>query len=908
MARTRVSKLAFNRGLVSRLGLARADIKRLALASEIQTNWVPRVLGSMMLRPGLGHLGESLDDLQAFHIPFVFSITDKAIVELTHGMMRVWVDDELIERVASATTISNGTFTVDLTGWTDADETGSTSAWDASRLSLIGDGTHYAIRRQQVTLLDPNSQEHGLRVIIARGPVSLRIGSSSGQADFLDVMLDAGEHSLTFSPSGATFWVEFKSNLERAVLVQSVAIEGAGDMEISTPWAEADLRKIRFDQSGDIIYITCDGGYQQRAIERRSGNSWSIVIYAPQDGPFLTQNVGATTITASALAGNITVSASQPIFDTRQIGAIFQHISAGQQVSRTITAQNIWTNPIRITGVDATRIFQVTITGLTATGSTVHLQRSLAEVGNWENVTTGGSPWTADVASLNFDDALDNSIIYYRIGINVGNYVAGTIVASLVSAIGHIIGVFRITAFTNNQSISAEVLTTLGSTSPTPDWAEGRWSTFRGFPTCVAFHEGRLCFAGRDNVQLSISDTFDGFDPEFEGDAAPIDRSIGSGPVDNINWLLSLQRLLLGGQGSEFSVRSSSLDEPLTTTNFNIKAASTQGSAPVASVKVDQTGIYVQRGGVRVYELAFGQDGVDYASTHLSALIPDIGEPGIVKMVVQRQPDTRIHYLRSDGTAAMLIFDKVEQVICWIEIDTDGEIEDAVVLPGDLGDEEDFVYYSVKRTINGTDKRFFEKWAFESECTGGTLNKQADCFITYSQSPSSTIAVAHLEGEDVVVWDNGKCLSDSDGEIATFTVTGGAITVTNAGDAYLATNGIVGLPYSAPFKSAKFVELMESLGGGILSRQNVKSLGLILADVHAQGLKYGPSLTESEMQDLPLVEGGAVVDPDAVREDYASEPITFPGEWSVNARLCLLAKAPRPCTVLAALMEVEFHG
>jgi hypothetical protein len=40
--RTRVAKLAFNRGLVSRLGLARADIKRLAIAAEVQTNWVTR--------------------------------------------------------------------------------------------------------------------------------------------------------------------------------------------------------------------------------------------------------------------------------------------------------------------------------------------------------------------------------------------------------------------------------------------------------------------------------------------------------------------------------------------------------------------------------------------------------------------------------------------------------------------------------------------------------------------------------------------------------------------------------------------------------------------------------------------------------------------------------------------------
>jgi hypothetical protein len=45
-----------------------------------------------------------------------------------------------------------------------------------------------------------------------------------------------------------------------------------------------------------------------------------------------------------------------------------------------------------------------------------------------------------------------------------------------------------------------------------------------------------------------------------------------------------------------------------------------------------------------------------------------------------------------------------------------------------------------------------------------------------------------------------------------------------------------------------------------------------------------------------------------VRASYATEKITFPGTWDSDARLCLLAQAPRPCTVLAAIAEVEHHG
>lgn len=908
MARTRVAKLAMNRGLVSRLALARADIKRLAMAAEVQTNWVTRVLGSMMLRPGWGYLGSSYADSKAFSLPFVFSVNDKASLEITNVRLRVWISDALVTRVAVATVVTNGTFDTNLTNWTSADEAGATSAWQTGGyMGLTGNGTAFAIRRQQLTVAaGDQNKEHALKIVINRGPVVLRVGSVSAGDEYInETTLGTGNHSLAFTPTGASAWVEFKSRLERIVLVDECSIEAAGAMVVTAPWLEADITKIRADQSADIVFVACDG-YQQYKIERRATRSWSVVLYQPEDGPFRTQNVSKTTLTASALTGNITLTASQPIFRSTQVGGLFQHTSVGQKVQKSITAQNVFSDSIRITGVDATRIFTIVVTGLSGTGSTVTLQRSLDAVGSWVDVES----YVVDTTKT-LNDALNNQIAFYRIGVKTGNYVAGTIVVSLAIGIGSIVGVARITGYTSTIQVSAEVLSAIGGLTATDQWAEGQWSTYRGFPTSVAFHEGRLGWGGRDAIILSISDAFDGFNPNTVGASGPINRTIGSGPVDTINWMMSLQRLLLGGQGTEFSIRASSLDEILTPTNFNLRPASTQGSAAVAAVKVDQSGIFVQRGGVRVYELSFTQYAIDYGVSHLSALIPEIGLPSITKMLVQRQPDTRIHCIRSDGTVAMMVFDKLEQVVCWLNLSTDGVIEDGVVLPAAEGDAEDLVYYWVKRTINGATKRYYEKWAFESQCVGATLNRQADSFITYNQAASATIGgLTHLIAKSVVVWDNGKCLRDAAGDIATFVVDGtGQITVTNAGAAYQATTGVVGLAYSASWKSAKLVELMEVLGGsGLLSRQELKSLGLILADVHAKGLKYGHSLVESEMRDLPSVEATGPVDPDTVRVDYAAEPMTFPSGWSTDARICLLAKAPRPCTVLAAIAELEQHG
>src|SRR3546814_1205797 len=98
-------------------------------------------------------------------------------------------------------------------------------------------------------------------------------------------------------------------------------------------------------------------------------------------------------------------------------------------------------------------------------------------------------------------------------------------------------------------------------------WSESTWSEHRGWPTAVEFYEGRLWWTGRDKIIGSVSDAFESFDDEIEGDSGPINRSLGSGPIDFINWLIGADRLLIGTESAEIAARSSSFDEPLTPTN-----------------------------------------------------------------------------------------------------------------------------------------------------------------------------------------------------------------------------------------------------------------------------------------------------------------------------------------------------
>lgn len=880
MAKQSVLFQAFNRGIISKLALARVDLQRLALSAEVQTNWLPRMLGPMMLRPGMAYLGSTRDNRPAKLIPFIFATFDTAMLEVTDNAMRIRVNDAIVERVSVMSSITNGEFSTDLSGWTDADEVGASSTWFSGTMVLTGTGPNAAIRRQEVTLnpADVNKQ-HALRIVVNKGPFLLRVGSAAGADDYLrEVSLLPGVHSITFTPT-ANFHISMMNRTQNSARIESIAVEGPGPVVIPAPWAEENLYKLRHTQSGDVIFVAC-AGYQQRRIERRAGNSWSIALYASSAGPYMLENTSSTTITASGLTGDITLTASTPIFRSTNLSSIYRISSVGQKVVATFTGANQFTDPIRVTGVTSSRIFTRAIAG--TFNATVRLQRSVGAVGAWEDIEAYTVP-----TSGSYDDELDNQIIFYRLGIKSGEYTSGTVVVQMIYSLGSIVGVARVTGFINEVQVSAEVLKPLGGTTATDIWAEGAWSDRRGWPTSTALYEGRLWWAGKDKNWGSVSDAFDNFDPETEGDSGPINRNIGSGPVDTINWLLPLQRLVIGGQGAEISARSSSFDEPLTPDNYNIKECSTQGSSAVAGVKVDSLGLFVQKSGSKLFELTFDGNIYDYSSSELTLLCPEIGEPSIDLLAVQRQPDTRVHCVRGDGKVAILVYDKLENVRCFILLETDGEVEDVAVLPGVI---EDNVYYVVKRTINGNTVRFYEKWARESECRGGLISKCADAHVVYQGAATTIVTgLSHLEGETVTVWADGDDAGDA-------VVAGGKITLPVP-----ASNVVVGLGYTARFKSSKLA-YASTLGTALLQKKRISQVGFVLADTHRKGLRFGQSF--DLMDDLPDIENYEEVT-SAVWPDYDNETIEFPGEWNTDARICFEASSPKPATVLGAVFVIE---
>lgn len=894
------SLFSLNRGVIDRRGLARLDVKRLAMAAEVQTNMMPRVLGSMSLRPGLGYLGGIYGNNACRMLKFIFSTADTALLEMTDSTMRVWIDDELVTRPTVTATVTNGTFPTDLSGWTDNDEAGATSAWvSPGYMELVGTGSSFAIRDQAVALTNLYV-EHALRIVVARGPVMLRVGSTSGGDEYVrETSLGTGTHSIAFTPSTLTFYIRFKSRVARKVWVQQCTVESAGVMTLPTPYAEADLGNLRIDQSGDTVFVACSG-YQQRRIERRGtrpgARSWSVALFQSDDGPFQIDNTTPTTITPSALTGNVTLTASSPIFRSGHVGALYSLTSVGQQTTATTATSGVATPSIRITGIGSARDFNTVISG-DASASTVDIQRSYDNA-TWSNT---GTSYTTD-GTRTENDGLDNQIVYYRL-ILTTRVAPDSVTMTLSTGSGSVRGIVRVTDYTSSTSVGAEVLTDLGGTSGTTTWQEGQWSSVNGWPTAVKLHEGRLWWAGQNGIQGSVSDAYDSNDETVVGDSGPINRTIGSGPVDTITWLLSLKGLLVGAQGAEYTARASSLDEILTPTNFNLKTSSTQGSGVTDGIKLDQSGYFVNRSGCKVFELSFDLRAYDYFANDLTTLQPEIGLPGIVRMDAQRLPDTRVHCVRSDGKVALCVLNKVEEVTAWILVETDGVIEDVVTLPAANGALDDQCYYVVARTIGGSTVRYLEKMAQEIDCRGDQdLCYLADSYVSYSGALTATVSAPHLAGEQVVVWADGQDVGTND-SAATWTQ---RYTLDATGSATLSTpvsSYVVGLPYSGQFKSAKLGAL--GAGSPLNQQKNINHLGLLLADTHPRGLRFGADF--SNLDDMPLIEEGRLIGT-ATETDYDQNLIEFPGTWTTDARVCLQFEAPRPCTVLAVTYDMQRYS
>lgn len=883
MGRVVVPLLSFNGGEIGARALARVDLAELyPKTAETMENCWASVQGPLSKVPGDEYFGSTPSNAVAILRPFIYNEDDALALELSDQLIR-FIDpvDGFISIAGAAATIGN---------FTDSSDAGASVTTGSTSTTLTATDAAVAKARSTITTAE-SSTAATLTYTTTRRNVKVRLGTSAGGEEILaDTEFAPGTHIITFTPGAGTYYFQVSLDVAGSATLGSLTRRAAGVLTLATPWAEADLPLLRYEQQRDAMWWYL-GAEQTRVLERRGTASWSLRLFEPEDGPFDSTNVSDVTLTPSALEGTATLTASQAMFSSADVGRLIGLTHQGQSISKSFTGAGQTSDPIRVTGVDNDRVFSIAITGTWV--GTITLQRS---VGNDIDFADYGTAYTANT-SVQIDDGLDNQIIYYRWSMSA--YTSGTATATITYARGSTTGYARVYQYTSTTVVGVDVLVDFGKTTATTEWALGAWSDGEGWPVAGTLFDGRHWLARQDRVFGSVADDYESFAIGTDASAA-VDRFIATGDVNDARWVEGATRLLIGTSGAAVEVRASSFDEPITPDNMSARSVANRGkgAAPVQAEKMDKRIIYVGKNAKRLYQLVYDVNDNAYAPDDLTRLHKAVAgaleTDGFVELAVQYEPEPRVWGLCENGELAVLTMAPEEGVYAWNRFTDDGAFyESACVLPGSP---EDHVFFVVRRTINSATVRHICKLARQEWASVSAAWRLRDALAVANPVDEIISGLDHLEGEEVYAWADGRVQGP-------FTVTSGDITLATkaAGYDYV----IVGKNYTATYKSSK-LSYGGQMGSSLCQTKKLSRVGFITNQVVQDAFKFGADLDALDTWPAP--------DETAIDETTLDAPLvpisrddnqpSLSGA-STDPRLYIVMDQPCPVEILGAVLHIE---
>lgn len=366
---------------------------------------------------------------------------------------------------------------------------------------------------------------------------------------------------------------------------------------------------------------------------------------------------------------------------------------------------------------------------------------------------------------------------------------------------------------------------------------DGRTSLFRmgawygvdgvtgNYPAHSTFHEQRLWFSGSplqpQTLWGSRPQDFNKMSPsEPDGtvtDDNAIDVTLASSKVNSITWLRSAKVLLVGTIGGEWQGRAAtSITEPMTPTNIAFTEETNHGSVDNSlPVKVASAVMFLQRSGQKLRELTYNFELDGWASRDLTIASEHIFRKGTkgTMLAYQNEPHGIIWAITSSGDLVGCTYQREQEIIGWHyhRIGGSGIVESIAVVPSSAGTE-NVVYMSVKRTIDGSTRRYIESFTADHYPTTPTDKNgffYVDCGVTQTMtgSGSAWAGFLHLKGATIVVLKNGvsqgEKVVNASGEVTISYVNGDVLT---GGYAYTSKLKVLPVQGGSMFGSSDMVK------------------------------------------------------------------------------------------------------
>ena len=210
----------------------------------------------------------------------------------------------------------------------------------------------------------------------------------------------------------------------------------------------------------------------------------------------------------------------------------------------------------------------------------------------------------------------------------------------------------------------------------TEDWSEQSFSSVRGYPAAVAFHENRLWFGGTlgepDGLWSSQTGEYFNFDAGTAQDSESIQIKSSIGEINTIKHITSNRDLQVFTTTSEFIVPAFD-QNPTTPTNAMIRRQTPFGASNVRPHVFDGATVYVQKSGSIVREFIYSDTEDAYVGNSVSTLSAHLIKNPVQMTTLQAAIDRAESYvfiLNNDGSIAVFNSNRAEKRAGWSEFTT----------------------------------------------------------------------------------------------------------------------------------------------------------------------------------------------------------------------------------------------
>lgn len=682
----------------------RYDVDKYGTGCMIMKNWIIMPQGGAYKRPGTRFIAQGGKEAQKIRlIPFEFSTVQAYMLEFGHQYMRVYRNGSLVlespKTITGITQDNPAEITIAGHGFATGNEV---------FLSGIGGMTDLNGRQVKITVT----------------------GTDTFTLDGIDsTLMDA------FTSGGTAARV----------------------YEIATPYGEDDLGRIYYAQTADVMTL-CHPNYAPRELTRTGHTAWTLsnITFQPTvDAPTgmavsATVGSGSTTykyrVTAvieenyeESLPGYAPTKTVTGVTQANpaQVTVASHGYSTGDAVrlkniggmtqlnDKTFIITSTGTNTFTLDGVDSSA-YPAYTSGGTAERGHVQVNNNLATAGNRNTIT-----WTAVPGAIKYNIYKDKSGVY--------GYIGSSETTSFI-----------------DDNIGPDVFDT-APRAGNPFGADGSGDC----PSVVAFQQQRRVFASTinkpDTIFMSRAGAYGNMTtslPSKDDDA--ITFAIASGQVNAIRHLIPFRQLLAMTTSQEWKIGS---DGVLAPTTVDAVPETNYGSSYVKPIMIGNTAIFAARYGKRIRDYAYTFESDGYDGNDLSVLSRHLLKKREIKeWAFAQEPDDVIWAVMTDGTLCTLTYLREHRVWGWARHETQGTVESVAVIP-DEDARRDIVYFVVKRTINGQERRYIE---ILEEYIDDPMEDAyfVDCGLSRTGAPTDTIGgLWHLEGEEVQIYADGNVIA-----------------------------------------------------------------------------------------------------------------------------------------------------